>query len=192
VQVSLQEHAAENLRYIRETMAGAATFTAVPGWGGVGMGLTALATAASVGPPREDARWLFLWIGEAALATSIGLAAFAWKAQRSHVPLTSSATRRFTLAFLPSIVAGAVLTLVMAREGWQMRLPGCWLLLYGSAVASGGALSVAAVPLMGAVFMLLGTVAFVAPVAWGHYFMAAGFGVAQIIVGLIIARRYGG
>jgi hypothetical protein len=192
VQVSLHEHAAENLRYIRETMAGAATFTAVPGWGGVGMGLTALVTTAIVGPPREDALWLVLWIGEAALATSIGLAAFAWKAQRSHIPLTSSATRRFTLAFLPGIVAGAVLTLVMAREGWQMRLPGCWLLLYGSAVASGGALSVVPVPLMGAVFMLLGTAALVAPASWGHYFMAAGFGVAQIIVGLIIARRYGG
>jgi hypothetical protein len=192
VQTSIQEHAAENIRFIRDTMARAAAFTAVPGWGGVGMGITALVTTAIAGPPRDDAVWLFLWIGEATLATAIGLAAFVWKTQASNIALTSSATRRFTLAFLPGIVAGVVLTIALTRAGWQTRLPGCWLLLYGSAVASGGALSVAAVPLMGAAFMVLGAVAFVAPAAWGHYFMAAGFGILQIVVGLIIARRYGG
>ena len=86
----------------------------------------------------------------------------------------------------------AMLMLGMARAGWQTRLPACWLLLYGTAVASGGALSVTAIPLMGAAFMALGAAAFVAPPEWGNYFMAAGFGVLQIVVGLIIARRYGG
>jgi hypothetical protein len=192
VHPSLQEHAAENLRFIRDTMSRATPFTAVPGWGGALMGATALLTAAVAGPPREGPGWLGLWIGDAVLAAAIGLAAFVRKASRSQVPLTSSATRRFVLAFLPGIAAGIVLTIVMARGGWQTRLPGCWLLLYGAAVASGGALSITAVPLMGAAFMGLGAAAFVAPTAWGHYFMAAGFGLLQIVVGLIIARRYGG
>jgi hypothetical protein len=192
VQPSLHEHAAENLRFIRDTMASAAAFTAVPGWGGVGMGLTALVTAAGAGPPRTDTLWLFFWIGDATLAAAIGLAAFVWKARRSGLALTSIAARRFMLAFLPGIIAGMVLTIGMARAGWQTRLPACWLLLYGTAVASGGAFSVTAIPLMGAAFMALGAAAFVAPAAWGHYFMAAGFGILQIVVGLIIARRYGG
>jgi hypothetical protein len=173
-------------------MAGASAFTAVPGWGGVGMGITALITAAIAGPPTDHSVWLRLWLGDAFLAAAIGIAAFVWKARRSGVPLTGRATRRFTLAFLPGIAAGAVLTIAMARAGWLTRLPGCWLLLYGTAVASGGALSVAAIPLMGCAFMVLGAISFVAPPAWGHYFMAAGFGVLQIIVGVIIARRYGG
>jgi hypothetical protein len=34
--------------------------------------------------------------------------------------------------------------------------------------------------------------AFVAPAAWGHFFMAAGFGALHIGFGIAIARNYGG
>jgi len=35
-------------------------------------------------------------------------------------------------------------------------------------------------------------VAFAVPAAWGHWFMAAGFGGLHIGFGLVIARKYGG
>jgi hypothetical protein len=114
------------------------------------------------------------------------------KARASASPVMSQPFRRFALAYIPALAAGVVLTAVFVENGQTARLPGCWLLLYGTAVAAGGALSVRVVPVMGLAFMLLGTAAFAAPAAWGNAFMAAGFGGLHMVFGLIIARRYGG
>lgn len=189
---SLHDHAADHLRFIRDTMARAADFTAVPGWGGVLMGITALVTAAAAGPPRDTPSWVAIWLIDAGAAVALGLAAMVWKARRAGISLTNAAARRFALAFVPSLVAGAVLTALFVREHLTTRLPGCWLLLYGAAVTSGGAFSVRLVPVMGICLMVLGILAFMFPEGAGSLFMAAGFGGLQIGFGLIIARKYGG
>lgn len=189
---SLHDHAAGHLQYIRETMDRAAVFTSVPGWGGVLMGATALVTAAIAGPPRDAPAWVAVWLADAAAAVAIGLAAMVWKARRTATPLSTAAARRFAFAFLPALAAGAVLTTIFVRENLTTRLPGCWLLLYGAAVTSGGAFSVRLVPVMGLCLMALGTLAFFAPPDTGSLFMAAGFGGLQVGFGFIIARRHGG
>jgi hypothetical protein len=189
----IHARAEENLRYIRDAMARAGAFTAVPGWGGVAMGATALAAAAISGPPDNSLRWMLVWFGDAAAAATIALISMARKARRSGAPLSpGSPAYRFALAYVPPLVAGIVLTPVFATLDLMARLPGCWLLLYGTAVATGGAFSVRVVPMMGVAFMALGTIAFAAPAAWGHYFLAASFGGLHIVFGLIIARHYGG
>jgi hypothetical protein len=93
---------------------------------------------------------------------------------------------------VPAVAAGAVLTGLFQRRGLIADLPGCWLLLYGAAVTSGGAMSVRVVPLMGIALMTLGSVALIGPPAWGDWFMAAGFGMLHIGFGIVIARRHGG
>ena len=187
----MQRYAAENLQFIRDTMARAGGFTAVPGWGGVLMGASALLTPLVAGRPGDPA-WLGAWLAEAAIAVAIALVALTRKARRVGLPLSGAAARRFALALLPALGAGAILTGVLVRQGTTALLPGCWLLLYGVAVTSGGALSVRPVPVMGMAFMALGGLAFLAPTLWGNMFMAAGFGGLHVIFGLIIARRYGG
>jgi hypothetical protein len=189
----IQAHALENLRFIRDAMARASEFTAVPGWGGILMGVSALITAPIAGPPDDTFRWMLIWFVDAAVAAAIALVAIAIKSKRSGTPLSKAAPAvRFALAFLPPLVAGMILTPVFAMMGLMARLPGCWLLSYGTAVATGGAFSVRVVPLMGLCFMALGAIAFAAPAAWGHWLMALGFGGLHIVFGTIIARSYGG
>jgi len=190
--VSLDAHARDNLRFIRQTMERAGKFTAVPGWGGVAVGLTALAAAAVAWRQSSSAAWLATWLAEALLAAMIGAWAVAWKAKAVGLSLLSAPGRRFALSFAPPLVVGALLTAVLINAGLVAALPGTWLLLYGTGVVTGGAFSIEAVPLMGLCFMALGAAALFSPDAWGNIFMAVGFGGLHIIFGAVIARRYGG
>lgn len=188
----LSVRAMDNLRFIRETMEHAGAFTAVPGWGGVAMGASALAAAALAPGNPAGGSWIRVWLAEAALGAAIGAVALARKARTHATPLTSGPGRKFVLAYLPPVLAGAILTLVLARAGHYAMLPGLWLLCYGAGVVTGGAMSVPVVPVMGFCFMVAGAVAFFAPAAWGDTFLGAGFGLLHVIFGTIIARRYGG
>ena len=190
--VALHDRAAENLRFIRDVMARAGEFTAVPGWGGVLMGLTALAAAAAAARQPSTERWLAVWTAEAAVAVFVGAVAMVVKAGASGQSLGTGPARRFALSFAPPILAAAVLSLALYRVGAVAALPATWLLLYGTAVVAGGAFSVRPVPLMGLCFMGVGVVAAFAPRSWADPLLAAGFGGLHIAFGLLIARRYGG
>jgi hypothetical protein len=189
---ALHDRAMDNLRFIRETMERASSFTAVPGWGGVLMGVTALAAAVAAELQPTMNLWLATWTVEAMLALVVGGWAMDRKARRAETPLLSGPGRKFALSYSPPILVGMLLTVVLYRAGLWRELPGMWLLLYGTGVVTGGAFSVKIVPVMGMCFMALGAVALFAPAAWGNYFMAAGFGGLHIIFGIFIARRHGG
>ena len=190
--IPIDARAADHLRYIRETMESAAEFTAVPGWGGVTMGLTALAAAVLAGRQTTPRAWLAVWLAEAFVAVAIAAPAAASKARRANSSLFSGPGRKFVLSFAPPIVVGGFLTLALFQLGAVSALPGMWLLLYGTAIVTGGAFSVRAVPIMGLCLMTVGAAAQFAPASWGNVFMGAGFGLVQIAFGLWIALRYGG
>lgn len=190
--VALHDRAAEDLRFIRETMERSGSFTAVSGWGGVGVGFTALAAAALAAAQGSAGAWLAVWMGAAVVSTVLLTVAMARKARRAEVPLLSGPGRKFAMSFLPPLLVGGVLTWVLFSRGAVELLPGVWLLLYGTGIVTGGAFSVRIVPAMGLCFMALGTAALFAPAAWGDWFMAGGFGGLHIAFGLLIARRHGG
>jgi hypothetical protein len=188
----LHDRALDNLRYIRQTMERAASFTAVPGWGLAVVGATALGAAWLAARQATPELWLATWLGEAVFALSIGGTALVRKAFAVHDPLLSGPGRRFGLSFLPPMVVGGLLTVAVWRAGLWHALPGTWLLLYGAGCVTGGAFSVRIVPVMGLCFMLVGSVALLGPTAWGNWCMAAGFGGLHLAFGTIIARRHGG
>lgn len=190
--VSLHSHAIENIRFIRDTMERAGAFTAVPGWGGLLMGFTALAASYIAARQTTPEAWLAVWFAEGMLAIAIGAVSMQYKAQISRTSLFSAPARKFALSFAPPLTAGAVLTWGEYRNGHTDALPGLWLLMYGAGVISGGSFSIRIVPLMGCCFVLLGAVAQFTPASWGNGLLAAGFGGLHILFGFIIARRYGG
>jgi hypothetical protein len=190
--IPIDARAADHLRYIRETMERASEFTAVPGWGGVAMGVTALAAAFVAAQQTSPRMWLAVWLVEAFVAVAIAAPAAATKAHRANSALFSGPGRKFVLSFAPPIVVGGLLTFVLFRADAIAALPGVWLLLYGTAIVTGGAFSVRIVPVMGLCLMSLGAAALFSPAAWGNLFMAAGFGVVQIGFGIWIARHFGG
>jgi hypothetical protein len=182
----------DNLRFIRETMERAGAFTAVPGWGGIGVGLTALAAAVLAARQPTVELWLATWLAEATVALVIGGWALARKAHAANDPILSGPARRFGLSFLPPVVAGGLLTVALYRAGVPHLLPATWLMSYGAGVATAGAFSVRIVPVMGLCFLLVGALALLGPATWGNWCMAVGFGGLHVVFGAVIARRHGG
>lgn len=182
----------DNLRFIRETMERAGALTAVPGWGGFAMGVSALGAAVIASQQPTARAWLLTWIIEGTLACLLGAMTLRRKAALLNIEVMSSPARKFALSFTPAIVAAALLTVVLFRADLPSAIPGMWLLLYGAGVLSGGTFSIPVVPVMGFSFCILGALALFCPAAWGNAFLAAGFGGLHIIFGFVIARRYGG
>jgi hypothetical protein len=190
--LGLHDRAMDNLRFIRETMERSGTFTAVPGWGGVLMGLSAFAAAFIAAQRATTTGWLATWFAEGMFAMALGALAMRHKAESAGGTLLSAPARKFALSFAPPILVGALLTYVLIQAGQPGIIPGMWLLLYGTGVVTGGAFSADIVPVMGLCFMAAGALALFCPSAWGNVFLAGGFGGLHIVFGIFIARRHGG
>jgi hypothetical protein len=182
----------DDLSFIRDTMERASSFTAVPGGGGILMGIVALAAAGVARRAGDPNEWLAAWIAAAVLAAAVGAMTLIRKARRAEGYVLTRPARRFLLGYLPPLFVGALLTVALGQAGHAGLLPATWLLLYGTGLVTGGVFSVRVVPVMGACFMVLGGLALFSPEEWGNVWMALGFGGLHIVFGLIIARRHGG
>jgi len=189
---SFGQHAEDNLRFIRRTMERSSTFTAVPGLGGAGMGVIGLTAAVVAANQSSSERWLVVWLLAAVVSLGIGVTSLWRKAARLGLPLAGPVGRRFALSLGAPLVAGAALTWGVWMKGDWALMPAVWLLLYGTGALAGGAVSVAAVRLLGVAFMALGVAALVTPPAWGNVWLGVGFGGLHLVCGLHIAKRHGG
>lgn len=182
----------DNLRFIRETMEAAGTFTAVSGWGQVVIGLTAVFAALLAARQPDPTEWVLVWAAEAILAGLISVWFMYDKARSASLPLLTGSARKLLFSFTPVFVAGMVVTVAFIDRGMTGLLPGVWMLLYGSGVVAAGAFSVRIVPVMGAAFIAVGSAALFAPASWNTGLMIAGFGGLHVVFGFLIARRHGG
>lgn len=167
-------------------------FTAIPGAGGVVMGVIGLiAAAVSARQPTAD-RWLETWLVAAFVAAIIEVVAMARKAHRAGVTLTGTIARRFALGMAAPLVAGAAITYELRLVGSLSVLAPAWLLLYGAGVLTGGMFSVPVVRTLGVCFMAAGIASILTPPEWRNIWLAIGFGGLHVGFGAHIARNHGG
>ncbi|MEO7998587.1 MAG: hypothetical protein ABI852_14155 [Gemmatimonadaceae bacterium] len=191
--ISLHERAADNMAFVRGMMERSSHFTAVPGWGGVAMGTSAIVAAIIASLQSAHESWLAVWSAEAAVASLIALFSIVQKARRSGVPLGTGPARRFALCLLPALAAGAVLTVACVQAEAFSLLPMIWLLLYGVGVCSAAAVSSPTVVLaLGLSLIVGGGAAALSPAPWGNWYLAAFFGVGHIVAGAVIIKHHGG
>ncbi|MCW5965337.1 MAG: hypothetical protein KIT83_14980 [Bryobacterales bacterium] len=184
--------AERNLRFIRDAMERAGSFTAVSGWGLVGIGAVGSGAYWFSQPWLGTARWTEVWIAAAALAIVTGGASILVKARLTGASLLSVPARKFALNLAPPLLAAMLLTFAMYRAGQQQWMGPLWLLLYGAGVITGGFASVRSVPVMGAGFLVLGAAALLLPAAFTPVLLLAGFGGLHLGFGAYIAWRHHG
>ncbi|MFP6589996.1 MAG: hypothetical protein VCE12_05670 [Candidatus Latescibacterota bacterium] len=114
----------DNLDYIRSTMERASAFTAVPGWGNVGIGCTALGAAWIAAGQASEPAFLLVWLAEAVLALSIALWSMKRKARIHQIPLLSGPGAKFWRGLGPPFLAGFLLTIGLFKAGQYLFLPG--------------------------------------------------------------------
>src|SRR5918911_3019946 len=112
---ALHARAMDNLRFIRETMERASSFTAVSGWGEVAIGVTALLAAFIAARQTTGKGWITTWVGEALLSLVIAGWAMDRKARAAQMPLLSGPGRKVVFSLSPPMFVGALLTIVLYR-----------------------------------------------------------------------------
>ena len=134
----LHARAMDNLSYIRGAIEAAGSFTAVSGRGQAAVGLTALLAAWIAAGRSSRESWILVWVAEALLAILISASAIAVKARAAQLPLFTGAGRKFLVSFGLPIAVGALATPPLLQSSASDRIPGLWLLLYGTGIVTCG------------------------------------------------------
>lgn len=189
--VPIESRALGTLTYIRASI-DAASSLAVPGLAGIVMGAIGAAAAVLTYVPAIGNYWLTVWLVAACVAFVLGGALVARQVSQRGGSLISGPFRKFLMCLFPGLLAGAMLTLVLSLAQMQRLIPGTWLLLYGCAVIAASTAtnsrSLPVVASMGALFVVLGGVAFALPASTHTLLLGAGFGGLHLISGIIIGR----
>jgi hypothetical protein len=161
-------------------------------------GLLALAAAAIQAawvpePQEETAAYLALWIGAAA-ASAIGAGTeMALRARQSASPWRREITWLAAEQFLPCLVAGALLTVVLVRFEPESvpLLPGLWQILYSLGIFASCRLLPRPTFVVGVFYLVAGLTCLAlarGPAALSPWAMGLPFGFGQLLAATVLYR----
>lgn len=162
----------------------------IPAAAGVAVGVIGLGAATLAAAQALRPYWLQIWLLAAAAGVCAGAATLAERGGRTRAYAARGALMVFA-RLLPSLFAGAVLTLVLRHAGLTNAVPGVWLLLYGCGLIHASVVASRGIAVLGALFILLALLAFGLPLSQQLAMLGLGFGELHILHGLVTLRLGG-
>lgn len=167
-----------------------------------GTGVLAIIAAVMQGelvndPSRYPAAYLKLWVATAALSLALISVEAISRTRRAHSALALPMLRSAGEEFLPAIVAGLLLTVVIARDSAQnvWMLPGLWQVLFSLGVFSSCRFLPRPMFAVGLWYLTCGLILLAhgnGDQALSPWTMGVPFGVGQIFVAAVLRFGYRG
>ncbi len=202
----MKEKYNQDLKEIKDIMNRSTRFISLSGLSGVSTGITALAGAYltyltffkdhdylvyhAVELNSESVRYLLL-IAIGTLIVSIGMAIFftTRKTKKHNQRIWDHQTKRLLINLSIPLITGGLLCLMLLLKGFIGLIPPLTLIFYGLALVNGSKYTLPEIRGLGLLEILLGLVA-IQFIDYGLILWALGFGIFQIVYGLIIQRKY--
>lgn len=196
----------DDLKEIKDTMDRATRFISLSGLSGVSTGITALTGAflAYQAVFKNDDYlvynavdissknlWYLLLISMGTLILSVACAIFFTnrKTKKQNQGVWNVQVKRLLINLSIPLITGGLLCLMLLLKGFVGFLFPLTLIFYGLALVNGSKYTLTEIRNLGLIQILLGLIAFQF-INYGLVFWALGFGVFQIIYGLIVQKKY--
>ena len=202
----MKEKYIEDLEEIKEIMDRSTRFISLSGLSGVSTGIIALAgvfvayltifkgqdyLVYNAIELKSESLNLLLLIAIGTLALSIVLAIFFTrrKTNRQNQSVWDNQTKRLLINLFIPLFTGGVLCLMLLLKGYVGLLPPLTLIFYGLALVNGSKYSLPEIRTLGLFEIIIGLIA-IQFIEYGLLFWAFGFGLIQIVYGLIVQMKY--
>lgn len=202
----MKEKYIEDLREIKDMMSRSSRFISLSGLAGVSTGFVALAgvylsyqtffndqnylVSDAVPLPGGDMEYL-LFIALGTLTLSIVIAFFFTKRKikKRKENMWTHQTKELLINLIIPLTAGGLLCLILLFKGFVGFLPPITLIFYGLALVNGSKYTLPEIRTLGLIEIVIGLVAFQF-IEYGLILWALGFGVIQMIYGLLVQNKY--
>lgn len=111
------------------------------------------------------------------------------KTTKQNMGMWDKQTKRLLINLSIPLITGGLLCLMLMIKGFIGLLPPLTLIFYGLALVNGSKYTLSEIRNLGIIVIVLGLLS-VQFIEYGLLFWALGFGVVQIIYGLVVQKRY--
>jgi len=196
----------EDLKEIKDMMNRSSRFISLSGLSGVSTGITALAGALlaylMVFKDQEYLNYnqtelsnecvlhlLFIAIGTLILSVGMAIIFTTRKTKKRNQSIWDYQTKNLIINLAIPLITGGLICLMLLLKGFVGMILPLMLIFYGLALVNGSRYTLPEIRSLGLIEISLGLIAFQL-IDFGLLFWAFGFGIVQIIYGLIIQTKY--